>query len=96
MPAYAVTYVKITDPESMGAYASQVQVVTESYGGRYLFAGPGAEVIEGDWPLDAMAICEFPSREAAKRWHDSPEYAPLLALRQAAGTTAMVLTPDVD
>ena len=96
MPAYVVAYVKVTDPESMGAYASQVEALTKSFGGRYLFVGPGAEVLEGDWPLDGMAIIEFPSREAAQRWYDCPEYAPLRALRQAAGPTAVVLTPDVD
>ena len=96
MPAYVVAYVMVTDPPSMGAYASQVEAVTESFGGRYLFAGTGAEVLEGDWAQDGMAIIEFPSREAAQRWYDSPEYAPLKALRQAAGPTALVLTPDVD
>ena len=96
MPAYVVAYVTVTDPDSMGAYASQVMEVTESFGGRYLFAGRGAESLEGDFPVDGMAILEFPTREAAKRWYDSPEYAALRGLRQAAGPTAMALTPDVE
>ena len=96
MPAYVVAYVKVTDPDSMAAYGSQVEAVTESFGGRYLFVGPGAEVLEGGLPLDGMAIIEFPSREDAQRWYDSPEYAPLRALRQAAGPTGMILTPDVE
>jgi uncharacterized protein (DUF1330 family) len=95
MPAYVVAYVKVTDPQAMAAYGSAVIEVTERFGGRYLFVGPGAEVLDGDWPLDGMAIIEFPDGEAARRWHQSAEYAPLIELRHAAGATAMVLTPDV-
>ena len=96
MPAYVFAHVKVTDPDAMGAYSSQVMAVTESFGGRYLFVGQGAEVLEGGPDLDGMAIIEFPSNEAARRWYDSPEYAPLRALRQAAGPTGMILTPDVE
>lgn len=96
MPAYVFAYVNVTDPESMGAYGAQVGAVTESFGGRYLFVGPGAQALEGELAPDGMAIIEFPSHEAAKAWHDSSEYAPLKALRQAAGPTGLILTPDVD
>ena len=95
MPAYVVAQVKISNPDAMGSYASQVTAVTESYGGRYLWAGPGVENLEGDWHPDGVAIIEFPSREAAQRWYDSPEYAAVKGLRQEAGPTSMVLTPDV-
>ena len=96
MPAYVFAYINVTDPDSMAAYGSQVGAVTESFGGRYLFVGQGAEALEGALAPDGMAIIEFPSNEAAKRWYESPEYAPLRALRQAAGPTGMILTPDVE
>jgi uncharacterized protein (DUF1330 family) len=41
-----------------------------------------------------MAIIEFPTHEDAQRWWDSPEYAPLRALRQATGPTSLLITPD--
>ena len=94
MPAYVVAWVAVTDPESMGRYGAEVIAVTERYGGRYLFSGPGAEGLEGDWQADGMAIIEFPTHEDARRWYDSPEYAPLRALRQAAGPTSLLMTPD--
>ena len=94
MPAYVVAFVNVTNPEAMGAYAEAVSEVTERHGGRYLFVGPGAQALEGTTP-DGMAIIEFPSQEAAQGWYDSPEYAPLRALRQAAGPTSMFLTTDV-
>jgi uncharacterized protein (DUF1330 family) len=94
MPAYVLAWVTVTDPESMGRYAAEVTAVTERYGGRYLFSGPGAKALEGDWDADGIAIIEFPTEEAARRWYDSPEYAPLRTLRQAAGPTSLLITPD--
>jgi uncharacterized protein (DUF1330 family) len=40
-----------------------------------------------------MVLVEFPSLEAARAWHASPEYAPALRIRQAAGN-ARVLALD--
>jgi uncharacterized protein (DUF1330 family) len=95
MPAYVVAWVKVEDPESMQRYGAEVMAITERYGGRYLCSGPGAEALEGDWQADGMAIIEFPSRADARRWYDSPEYAPVRALRQAAGPTSLIMTPDI-
>jgi uncharacterized protein (DUF1330 family) len=94
MPAYMVAYTTVNDPEPFGRYASQVTAVTESFGGRYLWAGPGCEVLEGEFPGNGHAIAEFPSREDALRWYNSPEYQALIPLRQAAGPTSLLLTPD--
>ena len=40
--------------------------------------------LEGTFSPKRIVIIEFPSLAAAKAWHASPEYAPLLALRQRA------------
>jgi uncharacterized protein (DUF1330 family) len=96
MPAYVVSYVAVNDPDAMGRYATTAAPITEGHGGRYLFAGPGAETLDGEWPGDAMAIIEFPSREAAMRWYESQEYAQAKPLREAAGQTALIVTPDVE
>ena len=95
MPAYVVAFVTVENPEPMGRYAEAVAAVTERYGGRYLFAGPGAETIEGDWGANGMAILEFPTREDALRWYESPEYQAIKGLRAEAGPTSMTFTPDV-
>jgi len=96
MPAYVVAQVKISNPDAMGSYASQVTAVTESYGGRYLWAGPGVENLEGDWHPDGLAIIEFPSHADARRWYESAEYGPLIPLRQQAGPTSLIITPDTN
>ena len=95
MPAYVVVMLHVHDPDAFGVYAGAVGAVTEKFGGHYLFAGPGATVLEGEPPPSAMAIIEFPSAEAAQRWYDSEEYAPLIELRQSAAASVMMMTPDV-
>ena len=96
MPAYVVAMLAVNDPDAFGVYAAAVGAVTEQYGGRYLFAGPGATVLEGEPAPTGVAIIEFPSAEDAQRWYDSEEYAPLIELRESAASTWMVLTPDVE
>jgi uncharacterized protein (DUF1330 family) len=95
MPAYVVAMLNINDPDAFGVYAAAVGAVTEEFGGRYLFSGPGATVLEGEPAPNGMAIIEFPSAEAAQRWYESQEYAPLIELRQSAAATVLVMTPDM-
>ncbi len=94
MAVYVVAQIRVTDPEAIGRYAGSVMEVTERFGGRYLFAGPGLSALEGEPQPDAMAIIEFASQEDARRWYDSADYAPLKELRQSAGSSVFVLTPD--
>jgi len=96
VPAYVIAYTEVTNPEPFGRYAPQAAAVTASFGGRYLWAGPGSEVLEGEFPGNGHAIIEFPTREDALRWYNSPEYGELIPLRQAAGPSALVLTPQAD
>jgi uncharacterized protein (DUF1330 family) len=38
-----------------------------------------------------MVVLEFPSREQARTFYDSPEYAPLKAMRLRAATSRLLL-----
>ncbi len=83
MAAYVLAIIEVTDPSGYQEYARQVPTTAAKYGGRYLARGGTLEVKEGDWPARRVAILEFPSLERARQWYDSPEYAPLKAIRQA-------------
>ncbi|WP_141284606.1 DUF1330 domain-containing protein [Ideonella azotifigens] len=39
---------------------------------------------EGIWQPNFVVVLEFPSKEAVKRFHDSPEYEPLKKMRFGA------------
>ena len=84
MAAYVMVQLQVTDPERFKEYAAQVPATLEQYGGRYVIRGGEYEVLEGDWPQRRHVVLEFASKEAALTWYDSPEYAPLKALRFSA------------
>jgi uncharacterized protein (DUF1330 family) len=81
----AVVHEPPADPNAMSPYREQIEATLAPYGGRYRVAsGQRLEVMEGAWrPSGGLVIIEFPSYAQAQAWYYSPEYAPLLALRQA-------------
>lgn len=83
--------VEVTDAERYGDYTSGVQASLEPYGGRFLVRGGATESIEGDWLPKRLVVIEFPSREAAQRWYDSPEYQTIVGIRHEAAETRMIL-----
>lgn len=53
------------------------------YRGRFLVRGGQAELREGDWTPHRILVVEFPTMADAIAWYESPEYAPVKALRLA-------------
>ena len=84
MPAYIMVQIRITDTDKFKEYAQQVPPTIAQYGGRYVVRGGEYEVLEGEWPEWRHVVLEFPSAERAREWYNSPEYAPLKALRMSA------------
>lgn len=54
------------------------------------FAG-SHEILEGDWKPNRVVVIEFPDIASIKNWYQSPEYQPLIALRQSAATDVMIM-----
>jgi len=50
---------------------------------------------EGGWNPARFVIVEFPTMALARKWYDSPEYAPALALRKKAANTRLILVEGV-
>jgi uncharacterized protein (DUF1330 family) len=90
MPAYAIAEVEITDPVLFEQYRAQVPATIEAYGGRFLVRGGALETREGDWKPSRLVVLEFESLARAREWYDSPEYRPLIALRQRCAKTRLV------
>jgi uncharacterized protein (DUF1330 family) len=89
--AYVIADVEVIDPQAYDEYRRQVPATITKYGGRFLARGGKAEPLEGGWQPNRMVVLEFPSFEQAKQWYHSPEYAPLIALRQKASRGRLVL-----
>jgi len=74
-----------TSPESIQAeYAKLASEILPKYGGRYLARSQNNALLEGDGAAPCcMAILEFPSLDAVRRWFDSPENQSAAKVRQS-------------
>lgn len=91
MTAYVIGEIEVTDPAAYEEYRKQVLAVVTKYGGRFIVRGGKVETLEGGWSPKRFVALEFPSREQARKWYASPEYAPLIRLRQKASRGKLIL-----
>jgi uncharacterized protein (DUF1330 family) len=93
MAAYMIVTAKIDNREKfIQGYGAAAAALIEQFGGRYVLRGPGAELLEGDWGDGAsMVISEWPDKETAKRFWNSPEYAAAKKLREGAAEVQVLL-----
>jgi uncharacterized protein (DUF1330 family) len=91
MPAYIIVDVDIQDAAMYEAYKKLTPGSLATYGGKFIVRGADTETLEGDWQPGRFVILEFPSVTAAKKWWNSPEYAPAKAIRQKSASTRMIV-----
>jgi uncharacterized protein (DUF1330 family) len=92
MPAYVIAAVTDAwDQAKLAEYRERNTDVVAAHGGRFVARGGAHEVLEGEWNVKRLVIIEFPDMDAARAWHESDAYAPLIELRQSASDTNMVL-----
>jgi uncharacterized protein (DUF1330 family) len=85
-PAFVIVErVATTGDESVQEeYARLARDILPRYGARYLARSRTNELLEGDGPTPCcMALLQFPSMAAVKRWYDSPENRSAAAIRQS-------------
>jgi len=90
MAAYVIAEVEVTDSSAYDEYRKKVPATVEQYGGKFLVRGGATETKEGSWAPPRFVILEFPSMAQARRWYDSPEYAPALAIRKRAANSKLI------
>lgn len=94
MPAYVVALIqRITEPEAYKAYVAQVEPTLAAFGGRFIARKPEPELLEGPHAPSRAIILEFPDEAAARAWHASPPYQPVMKLRQSASHGMLLLLP---
>ncbi|MFM2409786.1 MAG: hypothetical protein RL481_614 [Pseudomonadota bacterium] len=93
MPAYMIVTAKIADRDAfISGYGMAAAKLVEQFGGKYVLRGPGAELLEGEFGDGAsMVISEWPDREAAKTFWNSPEYAEAKKLRDGIADCQVLL-----
>ena len=91
MSAYVIGDIEVTDAAAYEEYRKQVLAVVTRYGGKFIVRGGKIDPKEGVWTPKRLVLLEFPSLAQAQKWYDSPEYAPLIKLRQKASTGRLII-----
>lgn len=93
MTAYMIVTAKIADRDAfIGGYGQAAGALVEKFGGKYVLRGPGAELLEGDFGDGAsMVISEWPDKDAARAFWNSPEYAEAKKLREGIADVQVLL-----
>lgn len=96
MAAYVIANIDGRYAKNYLGSRALVAETIEGYGGRYLVRGGKAELREGDWTPHRILVLEFPTMEQAIAWYESPEYAPIKALRLANATSDLLFVEGVE
>lgn len=93
MPAYMIVTATISDRDAfLSGYGAKAAALVEQFGGKYLMRAPGAQALEGDFgDGGSIVISEWPSREAALSFWNSPEYGEAKALREGIARCQVLL-----
>jgi uncharacterized protein (DUF1330 family) len=90
MPAYVHINLRVIDSAKQAALAPRFQAALHEAGGRILYFGRVAQVLEGDQePLPLAGVFEFPTLAQALAFYHSERYAPIKAERQEAQQARM-------
>ncbi|CCV05079.1 conserved hypothetical protein [Mesorhizobium metallidurans STM 2683] len=96
MTAYAVAHMRqATMGPEIVEYLHKIDGTLEPFGGRFLVHGGDVEVIENEWP-GHLIIIEFPDRDHARDWYNSPAYQAILALRTGNSQADVVFVDGVE
>ncbi len=96
MKTYLINHLRIPGdiPNGDGlTYLENVEATVAPYGGKWLAQGAG-DVIEGAWP-GSVVLMEFPSRQAATDWYQSPEYQAIRPLRVDNAISDIILIDQI-
>lgn len=93
MAAYMIVTADIEDRERFrNEYGKAAGALVARFGGRYILMGPGAQLLEGAFGDGAsMVISEWPDKESALRFWNSPEYAEAKKLRDGLAECQVLL-----
>ena len=91
MPAYIVVNATITDQALLDEYVAAAGATLGGHQLKVHVANNEATILEGD-AGERIVVLEFPSRDAAMAWYQSPEYQAIIdkRLNSTKGFLALV------
>jgi uncharacterized protein (DUF1330 family) len=95
MTAYAIGHLHdVRMGPDIAAYLEGIDATLAPFGGRFVIHGGSAEVLEGEWSGDLIAIA-FPDIDAARAWYASDAYQAIAGLRTRNASGAVILIDGV-
>lgn len=91
MSVYIVSQGRVKNRELLDQYVAKALPTVTAYGGRIVAFDEDPEVIEGTADYPRTVILEFPSRDAFRKWYDSPDYQEVVGMRLEAAPGVFVV-----
>ena len=91
MAADVIVNLDVQDRAAFERYRAEAPAVGGQRGGRGFVRGGEVPSLESGPGLKRLVVLEFPSSEAAWRYHGSPGYVPLLRSREECAASAIRL-----
>lgn len=82
MSALMISTITVKDPAKFQEYLAKTQEVARTFGAEIVFRGKLDRVLNGNGDHQLVVVARFPSAEKLNAWYDSPEYEPLIPLRE--------------
>jgi len=90
MAVYVIGRIHVRDTTLWQEYVSQVGDTIAKHGGEVQFRGDQLRIFAGTDAAERVVVIKFADAGAAERWHDSPDYQRLVAVRDAAADVTLV------
>lgn len=89
MAALLVGTIRVTDAAAWQRYVERVGATFPPHGGAVRWRGVKAAELARSAHGERIVVAEFADLAALRRWHDSPEYRALVALREAGAEVVL-------
>lgn len=96
MPAYVIVEIEIQDADAYEEYKKLTPASIAAYDGKFVVRGGATENLEGDWQPQRIVMLQFPTKERAKQWWTSEEYAQAKTIRESAAKTKMIVVEGLE
>jgi uncharacterized protein (DUF1330 family) len=94
MAAYLIGTITVRDPDAWQAYVARVGATFGPFKGRVTFRGEKAIALSGAAHGQRVVVVEFPDLDSLRRWHESPQYQELIALRNQGAEVVLTAYTD--
>ncbi len=91
MTVFMIGQSTIKDADALNAYAAKAVPTIAEHGGNVLVFQENPENIEGEVVNRRTVVLEWPDRDTAMGWYNSPEYQAIVGQRLAAAPGTMIL-----